>query len=499
MGLFGFGNKDKKNTEINNANKNQIMSILNQMQMQCRDANAMAIIKGIQTQLGSQGDTAKKEVMAIDGQILTLITEANTYLLKGQFPTAITKLAKAQDLAVDRTQYCMMGGRMTKQDAKRQKEVDRAMDKIKAQPKTRAEELQTLIDQKNAELDGLQKEFARLGEQYKANPTNQSIISQANTVKVKINAAQNMIATYTAELNKENTDSTIAEIAAQREQIKSTRTHTEEEMEVARAEFQAQNEDLKKLQQENAAGMDLLNQSVGGLFDNPFETSTTATMNNPFADTAFGTSTAPAQGTTQFGGFNSTDMGSASMANDIQREKRGIEDALDKYEDKLEDANEELEELNRELVPLLKKRQNASPSDCLILDGQIDKIQAKRGSIIYKIKRLRQAEAQLNDKLSLIEKLETQQDLEATNAQIEKLTGGKFADFAGLAMYLNESVKQSNEQLEEIGTAVSVAESEDIMMNSATGASAALSDASTNSKDEDKYAALEQELGLALR
>jgi hypothetical protein len=64
-------------------------------------------------------------------------------------------------------------------------------------------------------------------------------------------------------------------------------------------------------------------------------------------------------------------------------------------------------------------------------------------------------------------------------------------------MYLNDAVKESNEQLEEIGTAVSIAESEEVMMSSASGASAALSDAGALGKDEHKYDSLMADIGMA--
>jgi chromosome segregation ATPase len=242
-----------------------------------------------------------------------------------------------------------------------------------------------------------------------------------------------------------------------------------------------------------------------GLFADPFadpfaETSTsTSAVFNPFADTAnigMGAA-APAQTQAQYGGFNASEVGTASMANDIRRTQQAIQNSIDAFNDKIEDANDELNDYNAELRPLLERRKVASPSECLALDGQIDQINAKRGSVIYKIKRFRQEQAQLNDKLALLDKLSAQQDLASTNAQIEQITGGKFADFAGLAMFLNDAVRESNEQLEEIGTAINVAESEEIMMNSASAAGAALSDAGALGKDEHKYDSLEADIGMA--
>ena len=86
---------------------------------------------------------------------------------------------------------------------------------------------------------------------------------------------------------------------------------------------------------------------------------------------------------------------------------------IETNQDKIQAADEELKEYNRQLLPLLERRKTASPSDCIAIDGMIDQLNAKRGDVINKLKRYRQAQAMLNDKLSLVDELDTQQDLMA--------------------------------------------------------------------------------------
>ena len=295
-------------------------------------------------------------------------------------------------------------------------------------------------------------------------------------------------------------------IATTTDQIAAGRVN-EAEIENTVANVKAQQEDIARVNEMNNAMANVMSTTVaaGNVFADAsnatsydvFADSTGAASSDVFANSTGANATAGKQ--TQYGGFNASEVGSTTMANDIRRTTQAIKNSLETYDEKIQDANDELADLNAELRPLLQRRQTASPSDCLALDGQIDQLNSKRSSIIYKIKRFRQEQAQLNDKLALLDKLDAQQDLTATNQKIEQLTGGKFADFAGLAMFLNEAVKESNEQLEEIGTAVSVAESEEIMMNSASGISAVLSDAGTLGKDEHKYDALANEIGLTLQ
>lgn len=499
MGLFGFGNKEKKNTQINNANKSQILAIITQAQMSCRNADALTILRNITTQLQGQGESSSAEVMTIDGEILKLLTDANTYILKQQFPTAITKLNKALNLAIDRNQYCMLGGRKTKQDKKLEDQAKRAMERVKAAPKTREEELQTRLDELNAALEAAMQEQEQLKQLYQQNPGNASILGRAHSVKTKIASIRNQINATTLEIQKESQDSAILANVAVNEELASTRTHDETQMEMARANLQSQNQMRNEMQAQLAEDGALLAQGAADLFGSdpfadPFATNAMATdlFGSPMA-----TANAPTA-QTQYGGFDASAVGTSSMANDIKKVTKELENSMEVFNDKIDDANEDLKDLNGELRSLLERRKNASPSDCLALDGMIDQLNAKRSGIINKIKRYRQATAQISDKLSLLDKLDAQQDLMATNERIGQLTGGKFADFAGLAMYLQDSIKQSNEEMEELACDVAMAESEDVMMGSASGASAVLADAGSLTKDENKYDMLAQEIGMMI-
>ena len=501
MGLFG--NKNKKFKEINNMNKATIISLIEQIKSSTADKDIQKELLEIGNMIQSHQPSVQKELVAIDAKTIHLLKEAAVLVDKKQYIMVASKIANVRTQIANRKQYCLGDRRLSKKELKILKAAEEAMNQSGGLEETRTDELQSQVEQYSTELSDLMDRLRTLQELYKKEPTNTSIRTDATIVSNKIAALNKKIESLGVHINTE------AQVAAAKEadefmkELNENASYTQEEIQVTAASLQANSEKLKEQEQQNQELASVLGASLGVGATDPFAAlnGQTSTASDPFAVLGNNTtSTQTGSNTqTQFGSFDSSAIGTSSMANDIKREKRGIEEALSKYDDMLEDASEDLEDLNRELIPLLQKRQNASPSDCLVLDGQIDKINARRGGLINKIKRLRQAEAQLNDKLSLLDKLETQQDLAATNAQIEKLTGGKFADFAGLAMFLNEAVKESNEQLEEIGMAVNISESEEIQMNSATGASAVLSDAGATVKDEDKYAALEQELGLALR
>lgn len=502
MALFGlFGNKEKKNLQVNEANKAKILNILTQTQMACKDANAIAVLRKIASQIQAQGESSSEELMTIDGEILKILTDSHAFILKQQYPTAISKLNKAFNLAVDRNQYCMLGGRKTKQDKKLEDQANRVMANVKAAEKTREEELQSRLDELNAEFEAAVNEQAQLKALYEQNPHNASIIGRAKSIQTKIISIKNQINATTIELQKEGQDAAIISNVEFNETLASGRRN-DSEMDLARENLKAQNQLRGEMASQLHEDADLLNAGAAGLFDgdpfaDPFQdaAATADLFENPFGTQA--QASAPSA-QTQYGGFDSSTIGTTSMANDIRKARQELEKSIEIFNDKIDDASDELNEYNAELRPLLERRRTASPSDCLTLDGQIDQINAKRNAVINKIKRYRQANAQLVDKLGLLDKLDTQQDLALTNAKIEQLTNGKFADFQGLAMFLNDSVKRSNEELQEIGEASSIADAEDIMMSSASAASAVLSDVGSITKDEHKYDAVEQELGMTI-
>jgi chromosome segregation ATPase len=190
-------------------------------------------------------------------------------------------------------------------------------------------------------------------------------------------------------------------------------------------------------------------------------------------------------------------MSSREMQQDIKRTINAIEKQIENCNDKIEDASDEFNDYNAQLRSLLTRRENASPSECLVLDGQIDELNSKRSSVMSKIKQYRQIKANLSDRLNLLEKLGTQQDITSMTASISEITGGRLGDIEGIAMYLKDSIAQGNEALENIGMAVAVSESEDINMGSLSATYAGLTDNTNVSvKDDHKYDNLMMDLGM---
>ena len=503
MGLFGKKKNDL--TSVNEGNKQLIISTIMSLMRDSR-GEITSMLKDIQIEIQAHGSSDSEEVLRQDLLIKKLLDDIKVAVAKGNDTMAITKLSQVKTAVVNRKIHCTAGGQLTKADAKAAKEQAKlekklakrqGLDKIE---QTRSESLQEKLDEENAKLSDLRKTLTMLHERYKKNPTDASILAQANTVNMKIKASEAIIQKYTAEIQREDIADTYSTTVQIGETLTQGRTISNDQMDVLRDAMQSQNQAMAETIQQNQQDLANFGQvNAVGAMGNPFESMNASAVNfaNPFASlegAGMGVQTAEAR-QTQFGGFDASGMGTASMAQDINKTKQSLQQSMDAYNDKMDDLADDLADLDAQLKPLIMRRENASASECMILDGQIDQLNAKRNSVQYSIKRTRQALSTLQEQMSLMDRLSTQQDLDATNAKIQQMTGGRFADFEGLAMFLKDSVARSNEQLEEIGTATMVADSEEINMNTFSGSSAVFTD-TAGAKDENKYDTLKRELGL---
>lgn len=503
MGLFDFlKNKDKENAEINSYHKREIATLIEQAKNSCRSPEVISILRDIQREIESQTETSSAKVQELDAEIIKNLQAAIKYGKSQQAATAVTKLIDALEYTIDRSVHCSIGGNMTKADKKASKAAEKAMKKVAKTELTREEQLQEQIDQLELEKASLERRFQKISELNKEFPGNAALISRLKNIKAKHDAVKTKIVYVSNVANTEVSAEAANDITSTINDVVNTSTVNPVEVEITISEMNAAKQNAEQLvaagQQLNAA----LGQSMGleapsldlGYgseisLDTSYGTSTTS-MNTGISQTG------PAR-QTQFGGFDASQMSSREMEKDIKKTIAAIEKQIEDCNDKIDDATDDFNDYNSQLRTLLSRRENASPSECLTLDGQIDELNSRRSSVMNKIKRYRQIKSNLSDRLSLMEKLGTQQDVSAMADRIQEVTGGRFADIEGLAMYLKQSVADSNEELENIGLAVAVSESEEINIGSTSATYAGLSDASNiNIKDENKYDSLKMDLGM---
>lgn len=507
--MLFFGGKEKKLRNTNDTLKNEVLRQIQTLSMNCRDTMLAGLLNDLRRELESQGTCSTEKGIAYLQQAITFLSEANSYIVQGQKAPAENRLSKAKEVVATRRAECTAGGQMTKRDEKNLKKMQSVASKIKGGTvkESREDELKLQLSKAIAAKAEKEAEVKKLVERLQKNPNDREAQALWTSAEDAYNKAERTIQNIQNELGIEVFNDMMASLEKEMVDLKKGRTISSEQAEVtmqnvarAQEEANAEQDQLaanrakylgNSAGQSSATSSPLFQQMAGGA-----GAGANSFANSPlFQQMAGGSASSATGGATSFNPSATTGDYSRQL-NEIKRAQSALEQSQETYREKMEEANDELRELNNQLKPLLAKRRSATPTDCLMLDGQIDQLNSKRNSVQHAIRRYRNALAELMEKAQLMDKLEIQKDLESTAANLKRLTGGQFEDFGSIAMYIKEGVQKANEQLEDIGTANAVADGEEINVNSFSGSSAVYTDR-TDAKDEDKYSALEQDLGLS--
>ncbi len=505
MGLFDFFNKKKKTADAISASRNLIMQTIETMKVSCRDSDTLRMLNEIKNTISSQPESKKEEIVRVDAQILNLLEVAGDDMASAMYANARSSLYDVQRKLTERAKMCSMGGTPAVGGSKGEDYLEKLRKKFPVGEKSSIDQLNEEIRNENRMLEESKRKFEDLRKLYEESGS-EYLLTEADGVDLQIIEHQNNIRILNSYLKTLRQHETMNKVNKAGERWKSEVDEAEIDDQVTEMEFDHRMEDLQNREDRNSRIGDKLHASAtGGRGANVFDRRENATASSNVFDRRAGAnataSTSSAQAgpakQTQFGGFDASQMSSREMERDIKKTINEIERQIEDCNDKIDDASDEFNDYNAQLRTLLARRENASPSDCLTLDGQIDELNSRRSGVMNKIKRYRQIKANLSDRLSLMEKLGTQQDVSAMTDRIQEVTGGRFADIEGLAMYLKQSVADSNEELENIGIAVAVSESEEISFGSTSATYAGLTDATNvNIKDENKYDSLKLDLGM---
>ena len=513
-----FGGKKKKVKDANDATKNQVLNLIQSVISNCRDSNTAGMLNDLRRELESQGSCETEKGLAYLQQTVQVLNEANSYIVKREFAPAGNRIDKAKSILASRRTECTAGGELTKRDAASARKAEKILGKVKVDKieESRADELKLDLSRAVAERARYEAELRSLHSRLTANPDDWEAQGLWDAAESQLDGVENRIRKIQNELGVETFRSAMQDILEQQKEFQGKRTISDDQYDVMREQYQQMEQNVAAEQEAYQRDKAMLKGANAGAAT-PFQSSRFQQMSgnagagagaNSFMNSSRFQQMSAGSGAganAGFGGGAAVNRGFGASGNradhsrqlsEIKRAQAALENSQDAYNEKLDDANDELRTLNNQLKPLLLKRRDASPSDCMVLDGQIDQLNAKRNGVQHKIRRYRQALSELAEKMLLMDKFQTQKDLELTEAHLNQITGGQFQDFESIAMYLKEAVKKSNEQLEDIGAANAVADSEEINMNSYSGANAVYSD-TAGGKDEDKYSALEADLGLS--
>ena len=515
--MFIFGKK-KKLEALNAQNKKDILAKIEILIQRTKDPAVAAKLNSAKNAILAQGATSSEEVAKLDKVILDILADLGKDLAAGNSAVVVKKLDNVLEKMETRAPYCTDNSQfLTKEDRKRAKNADNAGRKLGLNtPAAKAEDLYSpeellefMLIEATERQEKMTAEMQALYTRLKANPNDPVATYRWNTLKIKMKENGDRITMLQSEGNRTVLVNSMQNLTAEQKQLIASRQISDEQFDVIMADYQKMvNQQMADAAHVQQATDMFLNTSTGAaqatgasaqaaqpsiLSDPDFiamgggAAKTPSILSDPDFIAMGGAAAAPAAGA----GNAATD----AVFENIDRIVHELEKCELMYSDKLDDVSADLKDMDKRLAQLLEKRKNATASECLVLDGEIDRLNAERVNAKNAIKRYRQALAVNTEKLSLARSLSNQRDLNEINRRMQESTGGAFTNFEDYAMALREYTEKANADLESIGTVNAVANGVDVNMSTMTGREADAS-GEFEVKDEDKYRALEEELGI---
>ncbi len=181
------------------------------------------------------------------------------------------------------------------------------------------------------------------------------------------------------------------------------------------------------------------------------------------------------------------------LTTDIDSAIENINDALTICQREAADIGKRLMKIANVLEKLLVLRKSMNSVECKIIDIDIDRFIVDKDTFTEAIDSYTNLNSQLLEQLKLARSAAIRRNI-AENSAIINQTGIFTKNMESIAIGIKDSISENNERLEYFNTVNMVAHSEDIKRRAGTlGISAASYDPL---KDENKYAAIEAELGM---
>lgn len=456
MGLFGFGDKKKKNSGI----RNEILKELGSINSSTMDINRL--VSQLESIVNEHQIIGTKDETKVLEDLLGKVASIRSSVNAGKASSARTAINQTIDYI----------GKEWRDSVHQSNE--------KVQPS-----FQGSLDDASDEFEKTLKRYNELLAVYNSAPDykKQSYVAELKQLKMKLQNLQTKIAFQTQNLTNAATNEALDEQLAMQAEAKKL----QQQQGISAAELQSKSVELQSAraeQQQINEQSEALNQmlfadaSLGNMEFQPFDQS--------FATNQF-----------QEFGATGTSQSTGSMGNSQVQESANIKEARKKAEinlEKLEAANEELKdqlaEKNREYRrladkarELLAKRKNMSQAEYKTIDHQIDELKVKMISLSREIDSYQNVLQQNNLKVALLNQLKTENNLDIVNKLGANLSTASMEE---ISQYLYGKGKQKEEDLANLDAAAGGVLNSSV--NSLTSMTEGFSsDTSDLEGDKDKY------------
>lgn len=500
--LLMFGNKKKKIELMNEQSKKDIQSKLETLIQHTNDPSVAAKLNSVTRILIEQGSSSEDSVFALDKLIKNLIDDLSKDILAGKATVVLAKLDKVLDNVTLRSTYCNQTSQhLIAADARKQRRAEKLLKKTLKNTSVDEQALYTPEELLELMLAEAAEKKARLEDEQKTThdlivKNNRDAIALSNweVLKIKIKEIDESIAMLSDARKRDVLATAFNRLTVEQKQLIASRQISDEQFNVLMSDF-------KKIKEVNAEQNAYIQQAEQLLFDSSAAVVTDANeaINNANQFDNMRINAVLSDPVFVEMGNNAQDVEKNEALNDCYDEIDSIILALRKcelmYTNKLEDVNETLKEQDLQLKMLLQQRNNASASECLVMDGEIDRLNASRVNMKNIIKKYRQALAINTEKMALANSVKNQAEIDKINKSMNEFAQGAFENYEEIALSLRGYIEAANEELDKIGAVNAVADSAVVSMNTISGNDIE-NTYEAEIKDEEKYKALEEELGI---
>lgn len=504
MPLFDFLRPESERIrDANNYNKKEIVKKLESIKNSSRSVEISQLLSQIISQLTGQQQTSSKKVIDIDNKIIAKLNLVSQSTAKQNVASSVSDLIDILELVIERGAYCTSQTFETRAERRARERAERMNSRYATEvEETQEAKRQKEIDDAQDELDALKNKHKQLSAIFTECPSN-ALKARLGTIKMRVGGLQQKIDMLTKAQMAEVGVGVTDEIGSTATHIGNTTTINKAEM-AMKAEETKQN--VAELNDLFGAANEYTSEVMGAVgsmssigVGDVTSLDDVTSLGDVTSFGSFGTATKAAPAQTQFGEFDASKMDTREAGRELDKAIKAMKNGIEKINEEMDDANDEYSDYGRDLARLLTKRRSAAPAEYRMLDHQIDELYSRRQSVSDKMDLLYQQKSQLNDKLSMLEKIKTLNAVNSMNADFNQISGGLFKDYEGMAMYISSCIEGFNTTGTDIGIATTVAGSVRPDVGSASASMGRAFDASAiNMGDADKYAALEQELGITM-
>ena len=508
MAIFDFLKPEsEKVKDTNNYNKTQIIKQLEAIKNTSRSIEISQLISQVVKQLTGQQQTSSKKVVDIDNRILSKLDSVSKNTAKQNVGGGVSDMIDVLEYVVERDAYCTSQVFETRAERREREKAEKMKNKYATVvEETQDEKRQKQIDELQDQLDALVSKHKQLAEIFVECPS-EALKARLASIKLDVGKCQQQIAIISRVKNAEKQVETKDDVSGTVANVGKDTTINKAEMAMKAEEAKQNAAALNELLGAADAYASEVDGALGGLFSSSYGDVTSlddvtslgnvTSLDDVTSLGSFGTTAKAAPAQTQFGGFDASKMDTREAGRELDKAIKAMKAGIEKINNEMDDANDEYSDYGRDLARLLTKRRSAAPAEYRMLDHQIDELYSRRQSVSDKMDLLYQQKSQLNDKLSMLEKIKTVNAVNTMNADFNQISGGLFSDYEGMSMYISSCIEGFNTAGADIGIATTVAGSVRPEVGSASASMGRAFDASAiNMGDADKYAALEQELGI---